>query len=172
MKSHLLMFIGSILILTTLKPVRCQAQAEVAPDHYNETGIEPVTLPGNVIPANRKAENVRGSFILPFDVKCAGFTLSPGKYSLLVRELGKGGIVTLVPQGSPTRIQVRMKFRSGADGRSALLLQHNGQQRTLTAISLKEPRKVLYLEAEQTRSILEDTELVPISYAIRKAAGN
>ena len=60
-----LMIIASVSVLLVLKPVRCQAQAEVAPDHYNETGIEPITLPGNAIPANLKSGHLGGSFTCP-----------------------------------------------------------------------------------------------------------
>ena len=166
-----LMIIASVSVLLVLKPVRCQAQAEVAPDHYNETGIEPITLPGNAIPANLKSGHLGGSFTLPFLVKYAGFTLMPGRYSLSVRSLGKWDLVTLMRQGNAARIQVRMKFRPESDRPSALFLQRAGEQRELTAISLPEPRIVLYLEAGQTPTRLDDTEVVPISYTTRSVAG-
>jgi len=167
MKSQTLMVVGSVLVLMSLKPIACRAQAEIAPDQYNANGIDPVS------PAMQtKTVDISGNFSLPFDVKCAGRTLSPGTYVFSVRSFGKGDAVTLIAKGNATQVQARMKSRSYTDSPNALLLGHEGQQRTLTAISLKEPGIMLYLLTEQPRNIEANPELVPISYTARNKVGN
>jgi hypothetical protein len=161
--SKLFLIVGSVLFLTTLKPFRCQAQAEIDPDHYEITSGEPVSQAGNGLAASRNAEGFRGEFTLPFNVRCAGFTLPPGSYSLSIRSSGNSNVVRLIPKGSTVEVQARVSSRSSAYGPSALVLARTGQERTLTAIRLKEPGITLYLEAQQKQSASAVTELVPIS---------
>jgi len=171
MKSQILMIISALLVLMTLKPVHCLAQAEINPDHYNATGIDPVTRAGITAQATRKTENLHGSFALPFDVKCAGLTLSPGTYSFSVRSLGRGNAVAMIRKGNATQVEARVKFRPGDYGPSGLLLERTGKQHTLTAINLKEQKMMLFLQAEQRPSTPVQYSVVPISYATRETAG-
>jgi hypothetical protein len=171
MKSQMLMVVGLILVFMTLKPVTCRAQAEVAPDHYNDTGIDPVILPGNTVEANRDARDLHATFTLPFNVRYAGLTLSPGTYFLSIRVLEKGDALTLITKGD-AQIQARMKFRSRTSGPDALLVQRAAQERALKAISLRQPGIMLYLQAEQLQNIEVNTELVPISYTVRNKVVN
>jgi hypothetical protein len=46
------------------------------------------------------------------------------------------------------------------------------QQRALTAITLKEPGRTLYLQDEQRRIVSTNAEFVPIIYAISTIAGD
>jgi hypothetical protein len=77
-ETKLFLIVGSVLFLTILRPFHCQAQAEIDPDHYEITSGEPVSQAGNGVTANRNAGGFRGDFTLPFNVRCAGFTLPPG----------------------------------------------------------------------------------------------
>jgi len=171
MKLHVLMMIGLILALMTLKPVFCRAQAEVAPDHYNATGIDPVTPSGNTVEANREARDLHATFSLPFDVRYAGITLLPGTYFLSIRLLEKGDALTLITKGD-AQVQARMKFQSRTSGPDALLVERASQERVLKAISLRQPGIMLYLQAEQLRNIEVNTELLPISYTPHNRSGN
>jgi hypothetical protein len=172
MKLHVLMMIGLILALMTLKPVLCRAQAEIAPDHYNATGIDPVTLSGNAVEANREAKDFHGTFTLPFDVRYAGLTLLAGTYRFSIHALGQKDALALITKGDATQVQVRMKIQSRSGTLNALLVEHEGQKRTLKAISLKNPGIMLYLQAEQPRNLAENTELVPISYTTLNGVAN
>jgi len=171
MKLHVLMMIGLILALMTLKPMLCRAQAEVAPDHYNATGIDPGTLSGNVVEANREAKDFHGTFTLPFDVRYAGITLSAGTYFFSIHTLGKREALALITKGDATQVQARMKVQSRRGALNALLVEHKGQKRTLKAISLKNPGIMLYLQAEP-RNLAENTEFVPISYTTPNGVAN
>ena len=161
MKPHVFMIIGSVLVLITLKPVACRAQAEVDPDHYNATGIDPITLPRN------PTRDFQGSFTLPFDVRCAGLTLSPGAYSFSIHVVEKGDALALITKGGGAQIQARMKLQSRTGGPNALLIEGRDRERRLKAISLEKPGIMLYLEAEQPRNLSENPELVPISVTVR-----
>jgi hypothetical protein len=52
MKSSMLIAIGSALAWAALTPIMCQAQAEVSPDHFEMTNVEPFVQPTNAVTAN------------------------------------------------------------------------------------------------------------------------
>jgi hypothetical protein len=163
LKAAIVLVAGFLLLLFVLEPFQCHAQAEINPDHYEITGGEPISQAGNSATAARNAGEFRGTFTLPFDVRCAGLTLPSGPYSLSIHSLAKSDEVTLIPKGNAIMIQARVASRSSAGGASALVVERTGQRRTLTAIRLKEPGITLYLQAAQRRSASADAEVVPIS---------
>ena len=52
MKSSMLFAIGAALAWAALTPIRCQAQTEVSPDHFEMTNVEPFAQPTNAATAN------------------------------------------------------------------------------------------------------------------------
>src|SRR5215467_4671154 len=96
--------VGFLGILMSLKPATCRAQAEIDPDHYDTVDSGPLPQAMPTIAAGQKVGIFRGKFVLPFDVDYAGLTLPPGSYSLSVRSVGKQRIVTLIPEGNRVRI--------------------------------------------------------------------
>jgi len=46
-RSRIFLILASISVWTIWKPLHCQAQAEINPDHYEITSAEPVSRPGN-----------------------------------------------------------------------------------------------------------------------------
>ena len=163
LKAAIVISAGFLLLLFVLEPVQCHAQAEINPDHYEITDGEPISQTGNSATAARNVGEFRGTFTLPFDVRCAGLTLPRGPYSLSIGSAAKSDEVTLVPKGNAIIIQARVASRSSAGGASALMVERNGQRRTLTAIRLEEPGITLYLEPKPARSTSTDAETVPIS---------
>lgn len=53
MKASTLLAIGSALVWAALTPVMCRAQAEIAPDQFEMTNVEPFTQPASAVTSNR-----------------------------------------------------------------------------------------------------------------------
>ena len=133
-------FLVAVCILAVLisKALPCSAQAEIDPDHYEAINVQPVAPAHSNATPIRNAGNFHGKVTLPFDVKYAGLTRPPGSYSLSVDSLGKGNVVTMIPDGKTVKVQAHIRSRSKSHGPDALVLERAGQQRKLAAIRLKE----------------------------------
>ena len=171
MKSKTLLTICSALALMLLKSVPCWAQAEINPDHFDATSVEQVSQAGTVASTSPAASTFQGRFTLLHEVNYAGLTLAPGIYWVAIRSRGSWDSITLIPKGSTARIQARVETRSGAGRPTALILECDGQQRTLTGISLQ-PGMMLYLQGARRPTASADSELVPIFYVTRARASN
>lgn len=74
MKTSTLLAIGSALAWAALTPVMCRAQAEIAPDHFEMTNVEPLTQPTNAVTPNAAParRQMSGEDELRFDQRSAG----------------------------------------------------------------------------------------------------
>jgi hypothetical protein len=171
MKSKTLLTICSALALMLLKSVPCWAQAEINPDHFDAASVEQVSRAGSVAPTSPAASTFQGRFTLLHEVTYAGLTLAPGTYCLTIRSGGSWDSITLIPKGATARIQARVETRSGAGRPAALILERDGQRRTLTGISMQ-PGMMLYLQGARSQTTSVDSELVPIFYVTRARASN
>jgi len=52
MKSSLLSVVGSLAVWMAFTPATCRAQSEVAPDHFDATGVELFERPANTVTEN------------------------------------------------------------------------------------------------------------------------
>jgi hypothetical protein len=161
-KTGIFFVAGLLLLLFVLEPP-CHAQAEINPDHYETPNTEPISRAASSATSDRNTGDFRGTFTVPFDVRCAGMILPSGSYSLSVRSVAKSDEINLMPRGNDAvTIHARARSRSNAQGPSALVLERIGQRHMLTAIRLKEPGMTLYLEAKQGWNAPADAEMIPI----------
>jgi len=166
-QSKMFLVIGCVLAVMILQGLPCLAQADIDPDHYEITNSNPISQPGQSAIGTRNSEHFRGNFSLPFNVRCAGIILPPGSYSISIRSMEKRSVVRLIPLGNtvPSQsIRLTVKSLSSTGGLNALLLEHEGKERTLAGISLKDQGITLCLHAEQKRIVSAHAELVPIAY--------
>lgn len=162
MKSTMFLTVCVVLVAALLKSPPCMAQAEIAPDHFDSPSTEPVSAVGSV----------QGKFTLLHQVNCAGMTLPAGAYSLSIRSLDGGTLVTLTPKGTMAAIQARVESRSAADRPIALILERIGQQRVLVGFSLQDSGTVLRLQGLPSQPVSWKSEMVPIVYPTRPRAAN
>ena len=167
MKLRILLLFACVLSSATVRSVPCRAQSEVDPDHFDTTSAQPAVQPKDTGTAIEHAE-LRGTFTLPFSVTCAGVSLQPGTYSVVVRSSRERATITLMPRGTnAAKVQVLVISRSRAEGPSSLILEHMGQHRKLTAIKLERPGITLHLRSEQRNGDSPGTELVPIHMMLK-----
>jgi len=167
LKLRILLVVVCALVSATVKSVPCRAQSEVDPDHFEMPNTEPLVQPMNPSTATQRAAEVRGTFTLPFSVTCAGVSLQPGVYSVVVRSLRDRDIVTFTPKGkNAARVQILAMSRSRAEGPSSLILEHRGQRRKLTAVKLERPGITFHLRTKQRNITSSATEFVPIHTAL------
>jgi hypothetical protein len=140
-----------VLILGLLKPLPGMAQAEIIPDHFDLT----------------TEQGLQGNFILLHQVNYAGLTLPAGVYSLSVISAGGWNLVTLTPEGTAAPVHARIKCPSTYDRPTALILERDGEQSVLTAISFEQPGTILRLQGRQSRPVSAEAEQVPVSYTPR-----
>jgi hypothetical protein len=104
--------------------------------------------------------------LLPFDVQCAGVTLTPGYYSVSIRQLGKRDVLKLTPIANSVhgqQLEVMATPRLSPEAPSQLLVDRINGRRTLTAISLEKPGVTLFLQAGKDAGVWKDKKLIPIS---------
>jgi len=149
-----------VLILGMLKSPSCNAQAEIAPDHFDTLTAEEAAVGSHL-----------GSFTLLHQVSYAGQTLPAGTYMLSVQRSGGWNLVTLTGEGTAVSIRViRIKCPPGFDRPTALILERSGEQHVLTAISFEQPGELLQhlqLQGAPSRPISPDSEWVRVSYTNR-----
>jgi len=151
MKLRMFLMILPVLALGLLQPPPAVAQAEIIPDHFDFNA----------------EQGLQGSFILLHQVSYAGLTLPAGAYSLSIISAGGWKLVTLTPEGSAAPVQARIKCPRALDHPTALILESNGEQSVLTAISFEQPGQLLQhlqLQGGRSRSVSPDAEQVPVSY--------
>jgi hypothetical protein len=154
-------------ISATVKSVPCRAQADSNPDQFEMTNGEPFARRENSR-VNQDAAEFRGSVMLPFRISYAGVSFEPGTYSISIRSVGRADVVTLTAKGrDAARVEVVATSRSSADSPNSLVLEHKGQRRTLTAISLKKPGITFHLGSARRNSNSAGTEFVPIDAALK-----
>ena len=157
MKSRMFLVACVVLILGMLKSPPCNAQAEIAPDHFDTLTAEEAAVGSHL-----------GSFTLLHQVSYAGQTLPAGTYMLSVQRSGGWNLVTLTPEGTAASVQaIRIKCQPGFDHPTALVLERSGEQYVLTAISFEQPGALLQhlqLQGAQSPPISPDAERVRVSY--------
>lgn len=169
MKSRIFQSLVPILLVIAFTPALCLAQAEIDPDHFD--GPSNASTVAKKATSNRNPSQANGSFVLPFDVSCAGVELTQGYYSLSIRQLGKRDVVRLTRIVNGVRGQVFELMatpRLNAEGPSRLVVNHVNQQRTLTAISLQEPGVTLILQPGK-EGTSRNAEPIRISYSASQA---
>ncbi len=170
MKSKLFPTMYALMVLTLLKPIPCPAQQEVAPDHFDNS-----STPGiQQVPPLRKPSvakgprNFHGSFTLARDVSYAGLTLTPGTYSVALRSVGKQHWVTLMRDGSNASIQTHVASPDDAGRPIALMVEQQGEHRTLAGIRLQDPGMTLYFQVQPEEITSTEIKLIPISGVSRQ----
>jgi hypothetical protein len=113
-------------------------QSEIDPDHFEGPKVEP--LEKAKTDANGQIASVRyqGRFSLPYAVQCNGVSLRPGNYSVSLRSDGKIGHATLNQEGQTIGITGVIDRQERKQGDDALLVEHNGNTRKLSAIQVTE----------------------------------
>ena len=76
MKSRMLLVVACLLIWSACRPATCRAQAEVSPDHFELTNVEPLSQPVSGVTGNAE-EHVRRGGAAGSSVSSSGTTLSP-----------------------------------------------------------------------------------------------
>lgn len=160
MKSRMFLTACAVLVAALLKSPPCMAQAEVNPDHFDSPNEEPALAVGSV----------QGKFTLAHQINCGGLTLPPGAYSLSIRSLDGGTLVTLTPEGTTAAIQARVESLSAADRPIALIVERIGQQRVLVGFSVQNSGTVLRLQGVASQPASWNSEMVPIVYATLRPA--
>ena|SRR5215468_4736203 len=170
MKLSLLFVFVSLAAWAVFMPVPCRAQADTDPDQFETANVEPFdsfVQHKNTGTAIQQAIDFRGTVTLPYSVTYSGMNLQPGTYFVSVRSEGRTEIGTFTLKGRNTaRMRVVILSRSRAQGPSALVLEHEGQRRTLTAISFEKPGITFHLRAVRRNSDSSGTEIVPIYAAL------
>ena len=167
-KTRIGLAIGLLGILAVFRPSSCQAQAEIAPDHYDISSadaVSPNTTSTQKPRPNRGADRFRGRFVLPYDVGYEGVILKRGSYSISIRSLQTQNPVTFISDRSGVTVQIRARVsaESTAEGSSTLVLDAASEQLHLTAIQLNEPRMTLDLPPGQRSTSHLNTRFIPIS---------
>ena len=92
----------------------------------------------------------QGGFSLPHEVQCHGHKLAPGKYTLMVKTVGKDKMVTLQQEGSDIVLQSRPVTPSSVSdqGHSAVLVRHGPGPgtHTLEGVYVEILKLVLFLD--------------------------
>ena len=167
-KLRILQSLVAILGVIAFTPALCWAQAEINPDHFD-------SIPGVPTNANKAAaDRAYGSFFLPFEIQCAGVKLTPGSYSLSIRQLGRQEIVRLRPVASGARghaLEVTATPQVSPEPSNGLLINRTSQRRTLTAIRLGQVGVTLFLHTGRVSMHADSmhTELIPVSLSASRA---
>jgi|SRR5215472_2818239 len=159
-----------IIFAISFTSALCWAQAEISPDHFD--GVNRVSAVARKATSQRNPAQAHGSVFLPFDVQCAGVTLTRGYYSLSIRQSGKQDVVKLTPIANAVRahsVEVTATPRLSPEAPSQLRVDRMNRQRTLTAISLEEPGVTLLLQAGKEAGAWKDTRLIPVSTSASRA---
>jgi len=152
--------------IACLLPATAHAQAEVAPDNYDMAAPQPITAAQAVQVAAKTdaTAEFHGNFTLTHNVKCSGWTLAPGVYSLSVKSDGTNRVVMIQRNGADMIIRVREVSQRPAESQSALMLRHAGPARTLEAVYVQQLNAVLYLDGNsRAMGNSARTERLPIS---------
>jgi hypothetical protein len=163
-KSRILQSVVPILLVVSFTPALCRAQAEINPDHFESVGTAAALE--HKASSNANPSRAYGSFFLPYDVSCAGATLTRGYYSLSVRQSGRQDVVRLTPVANGVRaqaIEVTATPRLSPGAPNGLLVGRVNQRRTLTAIRLGQPGVTLFLQTGKATGASMLTELIPMS---------
>jgi hypothetical protein len=132
------------LVLACLCPATTHAQADTEPDNYKRSNTVPITPDPNV------KVDFQGNFSLPNQVECHGHKLAPGKYTLVVKTVGKDTMVTLQREGSDIVLQSRPVTPTSVsdEGHSAVLVRHGPgpNSHTLEGVYVESLKLVLFLD--------------------------
>jgi len=131
------------LVLPCLCSATAHAQAEVEPDNYKRLNTVPIT------PESVKVD-FQGSFSLPNETQCHEHKLEPGKYTLVVKTVGKDKMVTLQREGSDIVLQSRPVTPTSVSdqGHSAVLVRHGPglNSHTLEGVYVESLKLMLFLD--------------------------
>jgi len=169
-KLRILQSVAPILLVISFTPVLCWAQAEINPDHFDSPSN--AATAASKATSNRNSSQASGSVFVPFEVQCAGVTLTPGYYSVSIRQLGRRDVVRLTPMANGVRshaIEVIATPQLSPEAPSKLRIDRINGRRTLTAISLERPGVTLFLQTGKEAGTSMNTRLIPISTSASRA---
>ena len=147
--------------LACLLPATARAQADVSPDFFELTNTAaPATQPAQV--ATVSNADFRGTFSLPYDVKCSGQNLKSGQYTLSMKSDGTNRMVTLRHGAEEMNIRVRRVLGNSRPSQSAVVVRKWGETRMLEAVYVQKLNTLLYLD-ESAAGNSRLTERLPIS---------
>lgn len=164
---------ASLLGLLAFGVLPGYAQAEVDPDHFDSPSAEPFEKAH--AGANRETAPLQynGTFTLPYSVQCNGKRLAPGQYSASLDSDGKVGHLVLNCKGQATRIAC-VAHKPGENHQSdALIVEHDGKARKLSAIQVARVDFVLVPGPHQGDSIMgkaRPVERLPLTMTLPKHA--
>ena len=131
------------LVLACFCSATTHAQATIEPDNYTRRNTVPIADPSVKV-------EFQGSFSLPHEVQCHGHKLAPGKYTLIVKTVGKDKMVTLQQEESDIVLQSRPVTPSSVSdqGHSAVLVRHGPGPgtHTLEGVYVEILKLVLFLD--------------------------
>ena len=131
------------LVLACFCSATTHAQATIEPDNYTRSNTVPIADPSVKV-------EFQGSFSLPHEVQCHGHKLAPGKYTLIVKTVGKDKMVTLQQEESDIVLQSRPVTPSSVSdqGHSAVLVRHGPGPgtHTLEGVYVEILKLVLFLD--------------------------
>jgi len=139
-----------------LLPATVHAQAEVAPDQYEFSHTEITSAPS----AKETKADFAGKFLLPYNVKCSGRNLRPGRYLISVKSEGTSRVITIHGERANVNIPARLvPANQGATG-STLIVRRSGQGRQLEGVYVEQLNATLYVPSVTIHGMIEH---LPIS---------
>jgi hypothetical protein len=130
-------------------PVRAQ---EVAPDHFELSNVEPFENAKTNTSSEATAIRYDGKVTLPYTVQCSGNSLPAGKYSVSLHSDGKIVQATLKKKDQVTAVLATAYKQTRKYENDALLVEHKGKTRTLSAIQVAEMNLVF-----EPKSLMENS---------------
>ena len=170
MKSRIFQIAVPVLLVVAFTPALCRAQAEIDPDHFDSPSYV-VTVAKKATPVPNPSE-AYASFVMPYDVTCAGVKLTPGNYSLSIRQSGKQDVVRLTRIANGVRgnaLEVVATPRLSTGSPSGLVFDHVNNRRVLTAISLQQPGVTLLLQPGKAATTSPNAGPIRISHSTNQA---
>jgi hypothetical protein len=142
---------AAALGVACLLPVTTHAQADVSPEVYENVSTETIVAQQHLLAANSaKPADFKGSFALPYDVRCKGKSLKSGQYALSVRSEGTGRVVTITRNGETMNIRAQELTGNPPASQSTVLVRKSQEGRLLEAVYVRQLNMLLYLDTNAT----------------------
>ena len=130
---------ASVAVLFVFVASGACAQSEVDPDQFDSPNTEHFPQPkAKERVAVAAEQRFNGTFMLPYNLECAGKKLLAGHYSLSLRSDGKTGRVKLNQKDQSIEIAGVVQKQARNPGPSALYVGLSGNARRLLAVHLSE----------------------------------
>jgi hypothetical protein len=138
---------AAALGVACLLPTTTHAQADVSPEVYENVSTETIVAQQQLLAANTaKPADFKGSFALPYEVRCKGKSLKSGQYALSVKSEGTGRVVTITRNGETMNIRAQELAGNAAASQSTVLVRKSHEGRLLEAVYVRQLNMLLYLD--------------------------